>query len=255
MKNNFAIIDKLAYISINGRGNELITVIDIDELEKVSLYDVTWTAHYNQCTKTWYVQSKYQGRILHLHRIISDTPEGLFTDHISGDTLDNRKSNLRNASRHENRQNLFNKKKPKDKIRGVNWHKRLQKWQASIGINYRQIHLGYFDNIKDAEEIVKMARAHYMPFSQDAMILDKKDIDVKKVEFTDRFGPKSKNRSGVRGIYYRPSKKTWRVVHTVNGKRQEFGSYKNFEDALAKSAEVISEYGLKPRSEGLSCAM
>ena len=63
--------------------------------------------------KTWFVSNGYVISREHvcrvngkkktkthwLHRIINDTPDKYETDHINGNTLDNRRSNLRNATR------------------------------------------------------------------------------------------------------------------------------------------------------------
>uniref|UniRef100_A0A6M3JTJ3 AP2/ERF domain-containing protein n=1 Tax=viral metagenome TaxID=1070528 RepID=A0A6M3JTJ3_9ZZZZ len=34
--------------------------------------------------------------------------------------------------------------------RGVSWYKSYSKWVVHIGLNYKLIHIGYFDNLKDA---------------------------------------------------------------------------------------------------------
>jgi len=71
-------------------------------------------------------------------------------DHKNGDRLDNRWSNLREATP---AQNNFNSKKPKNNTSGfkcVAWHKKLQRWRAYITINDRHRHIGLFDNKEDA---------------------------------------------------------------------------------------------------------
>ena len=40
-------------------------------------------------------------KTLFLHRLIAGTPDGMETDHVNGDTLDNRKCNLRICTRAE----------------------------------------------------------------------------------------------------------------------------------------------------------
>ena len=42
-------------------------------------------------------------------------------------------------------------------VRGVSWHKRIEKWQASIQFQGTKYHLGYYDDISKAKEIRKTA--------------------------------------------------------------------------------------------------
>jgi hypothetical protein len=35
-------------------------------------------------------------------------------------------------------------------VKGVSWFKRDMKWLVRIGVNEKQIHIGYYDNIEDA---------------------------------------------------------------------------------------------------------
>lgn len=44
---------------------------------------------------------RYTG-VVYMHRVIVATPDGFDVDHINGDTLDNRRSNLRTATRSQN---------------------------------------------------------------------------------------------------------------------------------------------------------
>lgn len=53
-------------------------------------------------------------------------------------------------------------------IRGVSWYKRDGKWRAHIVIKQKQIHLGYFDSIEEAEAAVIEGREKYMNYSQEA---------------------------------------------------------------------------------------
>lgn len=45
-------------------------------------------------------------------------------------------------------------------VSGVNWHKRIGKWQARITYQKKTYHLGYYEEIKEAEKVVKTAREH-----------------------------------------------------------------------------------------------
>ena len=86
-----------------------------------------------------------------LHRLILDTPKGMDTDHRDGDSLNNRRSNLRAASR---AQNVANKPKPRRRdgrpatssFKGVSWCRAREKWQATIRIEGESIFLGRYDD-------------------------------------------------------------------------------------------------------------
>jgi hypothetical protein len=44
----------------------------------------------------------------------------------------------------------------------------LKKWKASMQIQKKQKHLGYFDAIEEADKAVKKARKEHMPYSAEA---------------------------------------------------------------------------------------
>jgi hypothetical protein len=77
-------------------------------------------------------------------------------DHINGNRLDNRRTNLRLTTHLENSSNI---KKPRriktDKIsasnyKGVSYNKCNGKWRARITFKGNTTHIGYYDNEKDA---------------------------------------------------------------------------------------------------------
>jgi len=73
---------------------------------------------------------------------------GLDIDHIDGDTLNNKLTNLRLVTHRENSQNM--KCHRNGKLVGCRWHKRNKKWQARIQINGKPKHLGYYDTEQEA---------------------------------------------------------------------------------------------------------
>jgi hypothetical protein len=85
----------------------------------------------------------------HLHRLIADIPDNMETDHIDGDKLNNRRSNLRVATRKNNNQNR-RAWGVTSKYKGVAWKKQTRKWCALIGVDKKRIHLGYFLSETDA---------------------------------------------------------------------------------------------------------
>lgn len=85
-------------------------------------------------------------------------------DHINRNRLDNRITNLREATSAENLQNLSLNVKNKSGVKGVSWDKERSKWFAKITHKYKQIPLGRFDNIKDAENAYAEAKQRFHTF-------------------------------------------------------------------------------------------
>jgi len=99
---------------------------------------------------------------VHMHRLIMNSPECKSVDHINGDTLDNRKNNLRVCEHMENMRNQGKRKNGKtSKYKGVNFHKNMNKFCASIRQNYKLYHLGYFKNEIEAARAYNAAALKY----------------------------------------------------------------------------------------------
>lgn len=88
------------------------------------------------------------GRLAYLYVEGEWPPEEI--DHMNGDEDDNRWCNLRAASRSENAINRGVQSNNKFGMRGVSWHKGMQKWCANIKIKGKQIYLGSFFYHQDA---------------------------------------------------------------------------------------------------------
>jgi hypothetical protein len=80
-----------------------------------------------------------------LHRVIMDAPPNMQVDHIDGDGLNNRRSNLRLATVAENHRNLRKPSNNTSGYKGVSWRKDRSKWRAAIRVDGRLITLGTFD--------------------------------------------------------------------------------------------------------------
>ena len=86
----------------------------------------------------------------YLHRLIARATKGQQVDHVNGDTMDNRRENLRIVTRQQNAQNRDPSTfaRGTSKYRGVSWEKRRRRWEANIYANGKQHYLGQF---KDEE--------------------------------------------------------------------------------------------------------
>jgi len=122
----------------------LIDKIDIPIIQSSSWRLNGW--RYIQATS-----GRYKGKFL--HKIIAKRM-GLdvlkFTDHKDRNLLNNQRLNLREATKSQNMRNRKIHSNNKSGYKGVSWNKLMQKWQATILVNAKVIHLGYFDNPKDA---------------------------------------------------------------------------------------------------------
>jgi hypothetical protein len=71
-------------------------------------------------------------------------------DHRNRRQMDNRISNLREATDSLNSLNTPLRRDNTSGHRGVYWFPRTQKWMAMVCVNGRQVHLGYFVDKQDA---------------------------------------------------------------------------------------------------------
>lgn len=85
-----------------------------------------------------------------LHRLIVDAPPHLIADHINGDSLDNRLSNIRVVTHSQSCMNRGKHAPATSRFKGVNWRPDRGKWQARIKLNRKNIFLGMFHDEEDA---------------------------------------------------------------------------------------------------------
>jgi len=107
--------------------------------------------------------------LLGLHRAILDLPlsDPRMPDHINGDPLDNRRANLRVATRAENQQNRVVHKTSGNGYRGVHYHKFSGLWQARVKVNRQWHYAGYHKTAELAAEAAADLRLRLMPFTNE----------------------------------------------------------------------------------------
>lgn len=100
----------------------------------------------------WHIRINYQ---LHMaHRLAwlyvnGEWPVGPL-DHINGNPGDNRIANLRIATGAENSRNISKHARNTSGLRGVDFRKGMGRWRATIMVDRKKMHLGYFDTAAEA---------------------------------------------------------------------------------------------------------
>lgn len=100
-----------------------------------------------------YLRAQYQGQEYAVHRLAfrlmtGRLPAGII-DHRNGDILDNRWSNLREATP---RQNCTNRRAVRDGLKGVTIHRKTGKFIAQCKTRGRTHYLGMFDTEQEAHD-------------------------------------------------------------------------------------------------------
>ena len=109
----------------------------------------------------WGVKRSNNNRNIYLARLIMNCPSNFVVDHINGNSLDNRRSNLRICT---SRENSFNSSIAKNNVsgfKGVSKHKLTGKWESRIGVNRKKLHLGLFNNKRTAAMAYNIAAKKY----------------------------------------------------------------------------------------------
>lgn len=149
--------------TINIKGHSVLLDADFAADINPALWGCTYTG------KTYFIirfQHKGVSHLARLHRIIVNAPRGMCVDHINGNTLDNRRSNLRICTRHENTMNQRVRKNNTSGKKGVRFIKGQAQWSARISVKGKRLHLGYFASAEEAGAAYDQAALiHYGPFA------------------------------------------------------------------------------------------
>lgn len=88
-------------------------------------------------------------------------------DHIDLNPLNNRRSNLRLATKRQNKTNQRTYKNNTSGYKGVSWNASKRKWHARISKEGKVIHLGFFDSPEEAyDRYCKAARELHGEFAR-----------------------------------------------------------------------------------------
>lgn len=126
----------------------------VDDEDYGVLGSVKWQA--KRGTRTFYARHNIRSREgkwsdAKMHRVVLERKlgrslvKGEMPDHENGDGLDNRRSNLRLATKAQNGRNCHRKSvNPSSRYLGVTWDDDAKKWRAQIEVNRKHVGLGRF---------------------------------------------------------------------------------------------------------------
>lgn len=127
-------------IQLSGkRGSGKSVIVDDADYEKYN--HLRW-----YLSDTGYAMHTTNDGRIRLHRLIMNCPEGMVIDHLNGNKLDCRKSNLRICTQKENAQNVHNAK-------GYTYDKEKGRWL----VRYRNKFYGRYDTEEEAKRAYKLA--------------------------------------------------------------------------------------------------
>lgn len=137
-----------------------VSIVDNEDYERISQHK--WYAR-KRANGDYYAERHLPnyGSVQQLATFILGTPLGVIVDHINGDTLDNRRCNIRKATKLQNMHNQRGHRDSSSHYKGVSWEERRNRWLARICVNYRPIFLGYYDTELDAAKAYNEAARKY----------------------------------------------------------------------------------------------
>lgn len=120
----------------------------VDANDEYLVSNIKWQARYSK--GNWYaIHSTTDGEET-MHTLILGNIDGFEIDHVNQNGLDNRRTNLRHATKSQNRANVSLRKDNKSGYKGVSLLKSYGKWRAYIQKDKKLLHLGFFDTPQEA---------------------------------------------------------------------------------------------------------
>lgn len=142
-----------AAIPLRARNGDVRAWAIVDATDYAALAGHRWSPG------TYAVRKVRSNVAIFMHRQIMGEPAGYVVDHINGDTLDNRRCNLRVATLSENAANRRRHRNNRSGVTGV--HPHGKRWRAGIRKNGYQHWLGVFDTIAEAAAARRAAEPLY----------------------------------------------------------------------------------------------
>jgi hypothetical protein len=144
------------------------TIVSPEDFDLVAQH--RWYGFFNTTSKRWYAYADIKNadgkaERVYMHRLIMNAPRGLDVDHANGNSLDNRRSNLRLASRSQNQANRPAPRNNQTGFKGVQ-RGRSGRYIARIQQCGKVKHIGTFTSkVEAAKAYDQHARVLYGVFA------------------------------------------------------------------------------------------
>ena len=220
--------------------NGEIALIDDEDYPLVSTY--RWAASRGPDGKPYATARIQHGRgkerfytTLRMHRLIMEAERGEEIDHINMNTLDNRRANLRKATKAQNMANRNRTARSTSGWKGVHFHKGAGNWMAEIKAEGTRFYLGLFDRCELAGLAYDCAsRVVHGEFCRPNF------PDVTEYPFTfEEITAQYKASLRSRGVYFERCTGKWVAKIQRNRKTFWFGRYETREEARAAWIEGV----------------
>lgn len=137
-----------------------VTIVDNEDYARVIQYK--WYACYSKNGN--YYAYRYNPATYGVQSITAfllQTTRGTLVDHANGNTLDNRRTNIRVATIAQNNYNQSKREGMSSQYKGVSWDSRRGRWVAKITREYKSKFLGYYHNEWEAAKAYDVAAVEY----------------------------------------------------------------------------------------------